>query len=125
MYKEALQRKLRFETPKGSLNVEQLWDLSFKDLKTCVTHAKRKLDENVLDDELSFLEDYRDGDNSTEELSFNILKDVYLTKRREKEALNEVSRNKEHNERIMALIHEKEEQSLKELSPDELRSMLR
>ena len=33
MYKKASKLKLRFQTQKGNLSVEQLWDLSLDDLK--------------------------------------------------------------------------------------------
>lgn len=124
MYKEVSRLGLRFRTPKGNLNVEQLWNLSFKDLTSSIKEANKLLNENKIEDELSFLEVNGSTTDSTHQLIFNVLKDVYVTKRAEKDALNEVSANKEHNEKIMALIKEKEDESLKGKTKEELEALL-
>lgn len=124
MYKEALRKKLRFVTPKGSLDVEQLWDLSFKDLTKAVKDYSKLISEDIEDDSLSFLENIPSISNS-HKLRFNILKDVYVTKRTEKDALNNAAAVKEHNEKILAKISEKQESALDNMSEEELKAMLK
>lgn len=122
MYKEASQQKLRFATTKGSLSVEQLWDLSLTDLSTCVKNVKKIL-KKTDDSELSFLDDTQTVDKENE-LRFAILKDVYLTKKAENEARRTAAARKEHEQKILALIQRKKDQSLENMSIEDLEKML-
>ena len=49
MYKKASKLKLRFQTQKGNLSVEQLWDLSLDDLKIEVKKQYEINKENAVD----------------------------------------------------------------------------
>lgn len=123
MYKKALQLKLRFHTNRGYLSAEQLWDLSFKDLSETIKAAKKVLTESS-EDGLDFLEDTAVV-NEEDQLTFDILKDVYITKRAAKDAINDAAKIKEHNEKILAKIYEKQEASLGEKTVEELTAMLK
>lgn len=59
------------------------------------------------------------------QLRFDILKDVYLTKKKENEELKTAAEVKAHNQKILALIAEKKEGELKELSVEELEKLLK
>lgn len=123
MYKEASILKLRFETSKGCLSVEQLWDLNLFDLSAAIKKVKKVLKKSD-DDELSFLDEAKTVDTENE-LRFNILKDVFLTKKKNTEdAMNERER-KEFNQGILARIKAKQEQQLDELSIEDLEKMLK
>ena len=57
MYKQAALLKLRFETSKGNLAAEQLFDLSMTDLSNAIRKVNALLKkEKAEDDELAFLE---------------------------------------------------------------------
>ena len=58
------------------------------------------------------------------ELSFEILKDVYMTKKEEANAKAKARETKEFNQKIMSLIAEKQESSLKDKSIEELMAMI-
>lgn len=122
MYKQASQLKLRFQTPKGQLTVEQLWDLSMTDLSTTIKAMKKVLKKSD-DDDLGFLEEDSKVDKVME-LAFNILKDVYITKKEAAKAIREAAEIKAHNQKILTLIADKEEESLKGKSIEELKNML-
>lgn len=124
MYKQATQLKLRFLTKKGVLSVEQLWDLKFVDLADAVKEAKKVLTNSTGDDELSFLDETKKV-NIEDQLRFDILKDVYLSKKAENEAKRNALQDKEHNQKIMALIAEKKEDSLRNMSIEELEALLK
>ena len=62
--------------------------------------------------------------DKTEQLRFDILKDVYLTKKAENEAIRSERDQKEKNQKIIELIAEKKEGALKEKSIQELEAML-
>jgi len=57
--------------------------------------------------------------------SFNIVKEIYLTKKREIDAEKNAASIKEYNQKIMQLIHEKQEGALKDKSIEELQEMLK
>lgn len=123
MYKKASQLKLRFETAKGLLSVEQLWDLNLADLSDAIKKVKSVLKKDD-DDELSFLEDGKKID-SENELRFEIMKDVYLTRKKQQEdALSELEK-KEHNQKILGIIADKTDDELRSKSVEELQAMVR
>jgi len=118
MYKQATQLKLRFLTNVGQLSAEKLWDLSQVQLSNAIKAVKKVLKKND-DDELSFLENTKEVDVENQ-LRFDILKDVYLTKKKESDELRNAAEVKVHNQKIDALIAEKQDGQLREMSIDEL-----
>jgi hypothetical protein len=123
MYKQASKLKLRFSTTKGLLAAEQLWDLTLTDLSNAIKAVKKVL-KKVDDDELSFLNDANTVDVESQ-LRFDILKDVYLTKKSEAEALRDAAAAKVHNQKILALIAEKNDDKLKSMSVEDLEKLLK
>jgi hypothetical protein len=123
-FKEASKVKLRFSTSKGSLSVEQLWELTQTELATCIKNVKKSLKKGDTEDDLSFLDSTTTVD-TTEQLRFDILKEVYLTKKSESEALRNAKEIKEHNQKIMELISSKKETELQSKSVDELMALLK
>ena len=121
MYKKASQIGLRIQTNKGPLSVEQLWHLNQTDLKDAIKSVKQTLKKEN-DDDLSFLGEATVVD-SENQLKFDILKDIYVTKKEAIEAVKTAAANKAHNAKIDALIAEKQEGSLKELSIGELEAL--
>jgi hypothetical protein len=121
MYKQASQLKLRFLTTVGQLSVEQLWGLSQTQLSNAIKAVKKVLKKND-DDELSFLEDTNVVDVENQ-LRFDILKDVYLTKKKESEEIRNAAEVKAHNQKIDTLIAEKKDGQLKEMSIEQLEKL--
>ena len=102
MYKKAAQIKLRFVTPVGNLSTEQLCDLNQTQLANSIKAVKRILKKSD-DDELSFLEESKTVDVENQ-LRFDILKDIYLTKKADSEALRDAAGIKAHNQKLMLLL---------------------
>jgi hypothetical protein len=123
-FKQASKEKLRFSTSKGNLTVEQLWDLTLTDLATCIKGVKKVLKGSSEDDDLAFLDSNITVDK-TQQLRFDILKDVYLTKKQEADDRKTAKEVKEHNQKILALIAEKQEEGLKGKSIEDLEKMLK
>jgi len=123
-YKKASKMKLRINTNKGILSVEQLWDLSLTDLSTTIKQVKKSLSENSTDDELSFLTEATSV-NPELQLSFDILKDIYITKKSERDNVQKAAEDKAHNEKIMSRIYARQEAEFDELSVDELKALLK
>lgn len=122
MYKQASKLGLRIQTNRGLLTVEQLWQLNQSDLSNSIKAIKKVLEKND-DDELSFLEDTKVVDVENQ-LRFDILKDVYLTKKTEAEAIRNEAKTKAHKQKILALIAEKQEGKLRDMSIEELQKLL-
>lgn len=124
MYKQAALLKLRFETSKGNLTAEQLFDLSMSDLSAAIRKVNAQLKkEKAEDDELAFLEgvDVVETQNS---LRFKILKDVYLTKKEARDAAVVDFEKKQRKQRIAEIIAAKKDAALAEKSIEELEKML-
>lgn len=119
MYKKASQIKLRFETSKGLLNVEQIWGLSASQLKELILDAKSKLVKVEDFKDLSFL-DLTSKEDELNKLRFDILVDIYKTKQEAVNKQKELQENKMYNAMIDEIIAEKQNESLKSLSVEEL-----
>jgi hypothetical protein len=123
LYKEASKLKLRFQTSVGLLSVDQLWDLNLSQLATIIKNIKKILKKND-DDELSFLDETTVIDTENQ-LRFDILKDVYLDKKSEIDKKKDERAIKMHNDKILALIAEKQDENLRNKSLEELEQMLK
>lgn len=123
MFKKATQLKLRYQTSVGLVSTEQLWDLSQIQLSNAIKAVKKVL-KKTDDDELSFLEDAKVIDVENQ-LRFDILKEVYITKKKESEELRNAAETKAHNQKILSLIAEKQEGKLKEMSIEDLEKLLK
>lgn len=128
LYKKAAQVKLRIQTCKGLLSVEDVWSLSLANLDASIRSlaplVKKYQTEDSDLDFLSSNSSTKNEETSLLELSFEILKDVYITKKEEANAKAKARETKEFNQKIMSLIAEKQESSLKDKSIEELMAMI-
>jgi len=120
-FKLASQQKLRYQTNKGLLSTEQLWDLSLDDLDELAVSLEA---EHKTSAKKSFLVKTTTKDK-TAKLRFDVVMDVLNTKVEEMEAAQEAFENKQHNEKIISLIAEKQDASLKGKSIAQLKAMLK
>lgn len=120
-FKQATKEKLRFQTNKGLLSTEQLWDLSLADLDNLAIELQEKYEESG---KKSFLVK-RSVKDKTAKLRFDVVLDVLQTKSDEMEEAKQKAEDKKHNEEIMQLIVEKQKEGLKGKSIKQLESMLR
>ena len=123
-YKQASRLGLRFQTSKGLLSVEQLWQLGVTDLSNAIKAVKKIL-KVTDDDDLSFLIDSKGVVDVENQLRFDILKDIYVTRKEDNAAIRDQALIKEHNQKILELIAEKKEGDLKGLSVEELEKLLK
>lgn len=120
MYKEALQKKLRFKTNKGMISTEDLFDLSLHNLDTLALMLDKKISEAP---KKSFIEDLPAEEND-DELRFSIVKDIINTKlKARKDNINRAQIDA-RNKRIAELIAKKEDEALENKSIEELRAMI-
>lgn len=122
MYKQASQLKLKFATTVGLLTVEQLWGLSLDQLSSAIKIIKKGLKDSDKDDDLAFLDDEKTVDVENQ-LRFNILKDVYVTKKNEINSIRDAANIKAHNAKIDTLIAEKRDGELRNMSISDLEKL--
>lgn len=120
-YKEASLKKLRFQTPKGFLSTEQLWDLSVEELDVLAVSFEAEVKQ--LAGRKSFIVKTSTFDKISK-LKFEIVLDVLNTKIEENQAAQEAANNKSNNNKILALIEEKKGEDLKSKSIKELEKLL-
>jgi ribosomal protein L29 len=124
IFKEASQLKLRFQTTKGALATEQIWDLTLTELSALLKNLKKAISKSSSDESLAFLDESFEVDKEAE-LRFNVAKEIYLYKKDEHNAAINAASNKEHDQYILRLIAEKEKEDLKGKSVEELQALLK
>ena len=120
-FKLASQQKIRYQTTRGSLSTEQLWDLSLDELDALAVSLEI---EHKQSGKKSFL-DKASVKDKTSKLRFDVVLDVLNTKIEEAQAATEARENKEHNKKILELIAEKKDESLKGKTVEQLEKMLK
>jgi len=120
MYKQASKQKLRIESGKGLLTVEQLWDLSLTDLDKLAVSLERKKNAGAK----TFL-DVKSEEDKTAKLKFDIVLDVLNTKVEEDAIARKQIEDKEHNQKILGILAKKKDDALEGKSVEELEAMLK
>lgn len=126
IFEQATRAKLRFSTPAGMLSVEDLWDLPLTS-----TAKRANLDDvaRLLDAELksttsiSFVSDVSEV-NAQTKLAFDVALHIINVKVAEAKAAQEAVAIREKKQKIMAIIEQKQDESLSAASIDDLQSML-
>ena len=124
MFENVSRRKLRFESPKGMLTVEDLWDLPL----TSTTKANLYTIANELYRALkaasqeSFINTVRSAGDGLQ-LKFDIAKYIYDTKQEEQRIARDSEERAEKKQKIMAIIARKQDGVLESASLDDLLEM--
>lgn len=120
MYKEALQKKLRFKTNKGMITTEDLFDLSLQNLNTLAIMLDKKISEAP---KKSFIEELPAEENN-DELRFSIVKDVINIKlKARKDNINRAQADAQ-KKRILEILAKRNDEELEKKSTEELRAMI-
>lgn len=119
IFKLASKEKLRYQSEKGPLTTEHLWDLSIPDLDKLALNLQKEYDNSAPS---SFLTKKTPKDKIAK-LRFDVVLDVLTTKVAESEAATDANERREHNKRIDTLIAEKKDDELKNKSVKELEKM--
>ncbi|WP_051382444.1 hypothetical protein [Bradyrhizobium sp. Tv2a-2] len=126
MFEKAARIKLRFDTGKGMLAVEDLFDLPLasKTGKTNLDDLARSLYKQLKSGEdISFVEADKASD-PTVQLRFDIVKFVIDTKLEENRQASKERDRAEQKQKIMALIADKQDEALKGKSLEDLQAEL-
>lgn len=119
MFEFALRNKVRFPY-KGMITVEDLYDLSVRDLdtifKTLNAQAKRSQEESLLATKTK--------EDETLSVQIEIVKHVVATKLADAEAAKHSKEVSDQKQKIMEIIATKKDAALQNMSVEELQAML-
>lgn len=124
MFEKAARLKLRFKTPMGNLTAEDLWDLPLKEGQANLNDLAKALSRAVKEAEEGDFVDPVEMIDPKLELRFEIVKHVINVRILERNKAEELEVARQKKQQIMAIIAEKEAESLKESSLDELKALL-
>jgi len=117
---DATRLKLRFNTSRGNVPVEDLWSLSLPELNTIAKDLNRKIKDTEEED---FLDEKGTVDTVTQ-VSFDVVKEIITTLKAEKLARETERTRKENRAKIMEIISKKKDEALEGKSLEELESLL-
>jgi hypothetical protein len=124
IFETATRKKLRFESTKGLLSVEDLWDLPLRSTRGAsldkLAGEYDKQRENVTK---SYVEPTIEVDEEAK-LSFDIIMHIIKVRLEEVRVRSEAKARKEKKAKIMAIIESKEDSALEGLSIEDLRKQL-
>ena len=131
IYKQAAQQKLRFESKRGVLTVEDLFLLPLSqgeiNLRELTIAVNKNLAESNTDVPDFLTDEYQEQaeDQQRYQLQLDILKDVIETRKEEIQAVIDAHKRDQERAAIRELIAKKKQQNLKDLSIDELEAKLK
>lgn len=123
MFDKATRLKLRFESNKGLLSVEQVWDLSLTALNEMAKGLSRQV-KAAQSDEEDFIGTKSNVDSELQ-LRFDIVKHVIGVKLKERDDSKDAAERKANNQVILELIQRKKQQELEGKSVEELEALLK
>ena len=120
-FKLASRQKLKFQTNKGPLTTEQLWDLELADLDALAGSLEI---EHEKSEKKSFLNKKTSAKDKTAKLKFDIVIDIIGTLETEEQAATEAKDKRKIKADVLAEIQERKG-NLKNKSDAELEEILR
>lgn len=127
IFEQAARRAIRFESAKGDLSVEQLWDLPLQsrnqfDLDTVAKTVNRQL--NAVTEE-SFVSVRENPAKETLSLKLEIVKHIISVKLQEAEEARNRANKATEKEKLLRLLDEKQNEALRALTPEEIQERLK
>ena len=126
IFERASRLKIRFDTPKGLLTAEDLWDLPLTSNvgKANLDDVARALHRQIKDSSTeSFVVKPAKADEAAE-VGFEVVKHVIEIRLAESEEKRVLAENREKKQRILELIDRKKDEALSTKSVEELQEMV-
>lgn len=119
MFEVATREKMRFPF-KGTISVEDLWDLSVQNLdkvfKTLNSQRKEAQEESLLN--------MKSSEDERLETQIEIVKYIVNVKLEEQAARAKAAENREKKQKIMVLMAKKDDEAMENMSREELQKLL-
>lgn len=119
LFERATREKTRFNF-KGSISVEELWDLSLINLDTIYGNLESELERLPKKSLLEINSDQREGIEFKQE----IIKHIVEVKKKEQKLAEESVINAHKKKMLLDIIAEKQNESYKNMSLEDLQSMV-
>lgn len=120
LFEKASRNKYRFQSARGSLSSEDLWDLSLSSLNGLAKSLNKQIKESEEED---FLKEARAADTETKD-RFDIVLHVLNTKKAEHEAREAAVEKAEKKRKLLEILARKQDASLEGMSEDELKAQI-
>ena len=125
IFEKASRMKLRIETIKGNILVEDLWDIPLVSKNGYnLDSIAIAVNKSLKDSECESFVMVKTQENEVAKLKLDLVKHVIDFKLKAQREANENVVKKEHKNRLMKLITEKEDEKLKGKSLEELKTEL-
>ena len=129
LFEYATRYDVRFQTVKGVITVGQLWDLPLRsakqpgfDLDTVARTVNDELKKLTTE---SFVDDGGDSSERTHyQIALDIVKHIIAVKKQENAERLDDSRRAAEKERLIAILADKQDNQLKDLSVEEIQARL-
>ena len=120
MFETITRMKLRFETVRGSVTIEDVWDMPLTSKNGFnLDELAKDLDKKLETQEKSFVTTKKSSDEITE-LKFEAVKYIIKIKLEEKEARSLASKKKKEKEELLELLADIENQEKKKMTKEEI-----
>lgn len=124
IFEKASRAKLRFETDRGLITVEDLWNLSLKGGTLSLNSIAVALDNRIkAAGEKSFVDDKTSVDERLE-LAMDIVKHVIKVRKEEIAEQQKATEKRQKREALLQQLAEAEAREREKLSPEEIRQQL-
>ena len=125
MFEQASRAKIRFETPKGSITVEDLWDIPLlaSNGQASLDNIARALSARVKDQVTESFVVKPPKADAILELQLEIAKYIIRVRLTELDEAEKAKVRKQQKQKLLALIDVKEQDKLSNLSLSKLREM--
>lgn len=125
MFEKASRTKLRFNTTRGQVGIEDLWDMPLESNDGfSLDELAKNLNIQLKDTEESFVRPKKKTGDSPSKLAFDIVKHVIQVKLDDIEAKKNAAARKAQKEKILNVISEKQDDALKGKSIASLKKLL-
>lgn len=126
LFQLASRQKFRFQSIKGELTTEQLWDLPLtaRGGFNLDEVAKQVAAELKAAGEESFVQKKSNPAKAKLEAKLEIVKHIIAVKLDDAEKANKASQNQEERQRLLAVLNRKQDAALEELTPEQIQARL-
>ena len=126
LFQLASRQKFRFQSIKGELTTEQLWDLPLtaRGGFNLDEVAKQVAAELKAAGEESFVKKNSNPAKAKLEAKLEIVKHVIAAKLEDAEKAAKASQNQEERQRLLAVLNRKQDAALEELTPEQIQARL-
>ena len=124
IFEKASRLQLRYNTEKGQLDVEDLWDLPLTRSIVSLDNIAKDLNRSIKQNEEESFVVEKSSEDDVLELMFEIVKHIIKIKLEERDAEKKRVENKQKKQRIIEIMTNKEDEALMSKSTEELSELL-